>query len=137
MNRKDRRAEEKKRRAAKKREPGYKKLTKQQRIDALIKNGITIKDLEKSYNEGYEKGWQDAIAGTYQICFAAACQALGDLYAYDRNKLYDVLCRMQDHIIDTFTSTEAVQAVYKRFGLELDFEDPTHWVQFDEGEGQI
>lgn len=122
------------RRAANKKKPGWQKLTKDQKMAALIKNGITPKDLENSYNDGYENGRHDAITGTYQVCFAAVCQALGDLYDYDRDKLHEVLCKMQDYIIDTFTSAEAVQAVYKRFGLELDFGDPTHWVQFDDGE---
>ncbi len=35
-------------------------------------------------------------------------------------------------MIDTLTSAEAVQAVYKRLGLTLDFGDPENLVDFND-----
>ena len=63
------------RRAAKKQQPRWQKLSHDQRLAALVKNGITPKDLEKAYSDGR----LDGINGTYKICFAAACLALADL----------------------------------------------------------
>lgn len=34
--------------------------------------------------------------------------------------------------VDCFTSADAVQAVYKRMGLKLDFGDPTNWIELED-----
>lgn len=116
------------RRAAKKQQPRWQKLNHDQRLAALVKNGITPKDLEKAYSDGR----LDGINGTYQICFAAACLALADLHGFGRKRCRNVMEQMQRHVIDTLTSAEAVQAVYKRLGLTLDFGDPENLVDFND-----
>lgn len=113
------------RRAEKKKQPSMmKRLTKEQQMNALLRNGITPSDLDKAYEDGFEQGRKAGLDGTYKICFAATCLALNDLHKFGAKRCCDVLCKMQEYIINTLCSPEAVQAVYKRMGLTLDFGDP-------------
>lgn len=108
-----------------------KRLTKEQQINALLRNGIAPADLEKAYDDGFEEGRKIGLDGTYKICFAAVCLALNDLHQFGAKRCCDVLCKMQDYIIDTLCSPEATQAVYDRMGLELDFGDPK-WITLED-----
>lgn len=120
------------RRAAYKAKPKWQKLSKDQKINALLKNGITPEDLKRSYTDGYDHGREDGINGTYQTAFAAVCLALNEVNGFDAEACCLVLEKAQEHIINTFSSPEAVQKVYKQLGLTLDFGDPISWVQMEE-----
>lgn len=49
-------------------------------------------------------------------------------------RCHRVLHVMQRYIVDCFTSADAVQAVYKRMGLKLDFGDPMNWIELEDNE---
>lgn len=78
------------RRAAKKQQPKWKSMTHDQKIGALLKNGITPKDLDSAYEDGRTAG----INGTYQICFAAVCLALNDIHGFGGKRCHRVLEKM-------------------------------------------
>lgn len=118
------------RRAAKKQQPKWQRMTHDQKLAALVKNGITQKDLDSAYEDGCTAG----INGTYQICFAAVCLALNDIHGFGGKRCHRVLEKMQRYIVDCFTSADAVQAVYKRMGLKLDFGDPLNWIELEDEE---
>lgn len=80
----------------------------------------------------YEDGRTAGINGTYQICFAAVCLALNDIHGFGGKRCHRVLEKMQRYIVDCFTSADAVQAVYKRMGLKLDFGDPLNWIELED-----
>lgn len=105
-------------------------MTHDQKLAALVKNGITQKDLDSAYEDGRTAG----INGTYQICFAAVCLALNDIHGFGGKRCHRVLEKMQRYIVDCFTSADAVQAVYKRMGLKLDFGDPLNWIELEDDE---
>ena len=107
-------------------------MTKDQKIAALIKNGISPADLKTSYDEGYRQGWRQGVDGTYQICFAAVILALRELHNFNQDQLCGVAATMQEHIVHSLTSVEAVQEVYKQTGLILDLLDPTGWLQLED-----
>lgn len=111
------------RRAANKARPAWQRMSHDQKMANLLKQGISPKDLERSYNDGYERGRLVGINGTYAICFAAACLAANDLYGFGRQRCYRLMEAMQSHVIDSLTSTEACDEVFRRMGLELDFGD--------------
>lgn len=116
------------RRAAQKQQPKWQKMTKEQRINALMKNGITPKDLEREYESGRLAG----IDGTYKICFAAACLALQELHGFGRKRCYDVMEAMQRYVIGTLCSAETIDQVYRQMGLTLDFGDMTNWIGMED-----
>lgn len=125
MNRKQRRAQMRvQKQQHKVHKPEYIKLTKEQRMDALCKNGITPKDLEQEYNKGYEAGFMAAGDPVLRSCYAAMCLALNDLHKFGSARCAAVLRAADKHMTETLTNTEAIEEVYKRMKLKLDFKEP-------------
>lgn len=122
MNREQRRQQK---RAAKNqpKKPEYKAMTKQERMDALVRNGITIKDLEKSYADGYNKGFSEACPSTFKTIYAAICLVLNEMHGFGRKRCMDVLNAVDACVIQQLTSVEAIEEVYNRMGLILDFNE--------------
>ena len=108
----------------KQKKPTFRKLTKEQTMEKLLRNGITPKDLEKSYAEGYSAGFSDASPATFKTIYAAVCLALNDKYGFGSKRCKDTLSAIDNYVLYSLTSTEAIQAVYDRMNLELDFNEP-------------
>lgn len=102
-------ANRKQRRAARKAH----RVTIDDRIRAMSKNGITPRDLLKEFERGREDGF----------CQASEL-ALNDLYGYGQKRCFDVLTKVDDYVTNTLVSTEAIEEVYDRMKLELDFGSP-------------
>lgn len=116
------------RRAERKKAPKWEKMSKNQLMTRLTKNGITPKDLETNYNLGVRAG----IDNTYKICFASVCLALNDTHKFGAVRCHKVLERMQHYIINDLTVAEAVHDVYKRMNLRLDLSDPEGWISMED-----
>lgn len=129
MNRAERRrqAREDQREAAEMRASAYARAivrqdaARQKVIDRLSQNGITPKDLEAEYNKGYQAGFMAAGDPVLKSCFAAVCLALDDLYNFKSERCAKVLRAVDEHMTYTLTSEEAIEEVYKRMGLRLEF----------------
>ena len=126
MNRQQRRAQMRaQKRQQKAPKPEYTKLTKEQRINALIKNGITPKDLEKNFADGYDEGYKDASTQAVKAIYAAVCLVLHDEpHGFEKERCADVLRAVENRVLYSLTSEEAIEEVYKRMKLQLDFGDP-------------
>mgnify|MGYP003305624409 CR=1 FL=1 len=116
------------RRAERKQKPKWEKMTQDQLMKHLTKNGITLQDLENNYQQGLHAG----IDGTYQICFAAVCLALNDLHGFGSLRCHRVCERMQHYIINSLTTADAVREVYKRMKLTFDFNNPESWIELED-----
>lgn len=103
--------------------PGYHRLTKQERLDGMVQNGIKPKDLEREYEAGYRQGRLEVTAPVFKTLYAAMCLALNDLHGFGEKRCYDVLCRVDELVTYHLTSEEAKQEVFDRMGLELSFGD--------------
>lgn len=124
MNRKQRRAQMRaQKRQQKAPKPEYLKLTKEQRMDALVKNGITPKDLEQEYNKGFEVGFKAAGDSVLRSCYAAVCLALNDLHKFGSGRCAAVLRATEKHMLETLHSQDAIDEVYKRMKLRVDFKE--------------
>lgn len=119
----------KQRRDATKQKPSYLRTTKEDMMKRLCKNGITPDDLQKEYQKGYEAGFHDSGKPIMRTCYAAACLALNDLHRFSRKRCANVLKRLDWHVTNTLSSQEAIDEVYKRMGLHIDFDDPFERVQ--------
>lgn len=120
MNREQRRAQKKAQKGQPKR-PQYTRMTKEQRMDALVKNGITIKDLEDNFNKGYEAGFAVASGPVIKTCYAAVCLALNEIHGFGMKRCRDVLNLVDAKILYSLTSMEIVEEVLEKIGLQLDF----------------
>ena len=124
MNREQRRAQKKAQRGQPKpKQPQYLRMTKEQRMDALVKNGITIKDLEENYNKGYEAGFSVASGPVIKTCYAAVCLALNELHGFGMKRCKDVLNLVDEKILFSLTSMEAIEEVWQKIGLQIDFNE--------------
>lgn len=126
MNRQQRRAQMKaQKRQQKAPKPKYLSMTKEERMDALVKNGITPKDLEKNFEIGYDAGFKDASTQVVKTVYAAVCLALNDKkYGFGKKRCADVLRAVENHVLYSLSSEEAIEEVYKRMKLQLDFGEP-------------
>lgn len=118
MNRSQRRAQKKPK------IPAYRKLTIEERKEKLIKNGITPEDLKRSYENGYRQGFAEASPSTFKIIYAAVCLVLNAMHGFGMKRCRDVLNAVDACVVDQLTSEEAIEAVYEKIGLEIDFGEP-------------
>lgn len=120
------------RRAAKKaapKQPAWKKLTVEERKAALIKNGISVSDLEKAGKDAYKRGYDDGVTTTYKSIYAALCLALNETMGFGKKRLRDVLQKTDQIVLEQLTSMEAIEEVWNKIGLQLVFDDPFERVQ--------
>lgn len=111
------------RRKAYRDKPAYLRETKEQMEKRLLKNGITPKDLEDNYNKGWSDGFTKAAEPVIQAAYAAVCLALNELYKFGGKRCSDVLNCMDGHMMYSLTSKEAIDEVYKRMRLRIDFKE--------------
>lgn len=121
-----------KRRSERKQAPKWEKMSQDQVMRRLTKNGITPKELEWNYRQGLRAG----IDGTYEICFAAVVLALNDLHGFGRSRCQKVCERMQYYIINSLTTADMVRDAYKRMKLTFDFSSPQSWIELDDDGGR-
>lgn len=129
MNRKERRREKK---ALPKWERG---LNPEERRKKLYQNGITVENIAEEWNKGYKegnyegylKGCEDSL---YRF-FACSCIALNELHGFGSKRCKDFLHLVYEKVLFTMDNQEALQEVYDKIGLELDFtkDDPLLEVQ--------
>lgn len=117
MNRQQRRAQQKA-------VPGYLRGSKEDKIKALLKNGITPQDLEQEYRKGFEAGFKAAAPATFKAIYAAVCLALHDLHGFGRKRCAQVLTTVDGHVLETLTSEELIDDVWSKIGLQLAFNEP-------------
>lgn len=108
------------RRQAAKEQPRWKRtMTREQRMAALVKNGIRPEDVDAARREGYEAGGRDARELDNELMCAALALTLNELHGFGQKRIVRVINRMAEIMMETFTSREIVDQVYDRLGLTL------------------
>lgn len=102
---------------------------KQKKMDELQRNGITLADLQANYDKGFHDGFKKAAEPIVRGCYAGVCLALNDLYGFGHKRCADVLNALDQHITMTLSTVEAIDEVWNRMGLKLDFKDPFERIQ--------
>lgn len=97
--------------------------------DRLSQNGITPEDLEKNYDLGYHKGFSDASEPVIKGCYAAVCLALHDLYGFGKERCKKTLEAIDQHMLMSLTSMDAIEEVWEKVGIWLDFKDAFDRIQ--------
>ena len=112
------------RRAAAKASPNWLPDSQAERVRRLMKQGISPKDLENEYRKGFDAGFAAAGQPMVKTCYAAACLAAHEAYGFGRKRCLRLLRALDKHVLNTLTSVEAIEEVYKKTGLKIDFNDP-------------
>lgn len=111
------------RRAAKKiKRPAYRGMTEEEQLEALFKNGITEKDITKAFEEGYNSGFAHASPSVIKTAYAAVALAAHRQLKFGRERIKKLLREVDDIIVNTLTSEEAIEQVWDETQLHLDFE---------------
>lgn len=102
-------------------------LTPEQRQNALIRNGITPKDLETEYHDGHKAGfYQGYEAGSsfyMRVCYAAAIRAFSKQPDYSVEKGVTFLRQLDELVLREFDTEAATQAAFKEAGIDISFKD--------------
>lgn len=93
------------------------------KMDRLQRNGITVADLKENYDKGWHDGFYESGDMVIRSCYAAICLALNDLYGFGQKRCMAVLNVMDQHLTMTLTSQEAIDEVYNRMGLQIEFQE--------------
>lgn len=108
------------RRKDKKALPRYKRtMTVQQRTAALVRNGITLMDIDEAYQKGVRDGTlQTQERDSFNFC-AAIALALNDLYGFGKKRSTRAINLAAQYMLESFTTLEIIEEAYKRIGLEF------------------
>lgn len=90
----------------------------------IERNGITLEDMKANYHLGWGDGYKAAGEQVVRSCYAAICLALNELHGFGEKRCLAVLRNIDEKIMYSLDSAEAIQQVYDRMGLELDFTTP-------------
>lgn len=112
------------RRNANKSKPAYLRESPEDIKKRMVKNGITPEDLKSNYDKGWHDGFKEAAEPIVKGCFAAICLALNDLHGFGTKRCMDVLNKVDEHLTYTLATDEAIEQVWKRIGLKLEFKEP-------------
>ena len=116
-NRADRRAEKKNR-------PKWQKLTSDQRINAMCKNGITPRDVDDAYAQGRKDAIDHVSEYVMKDCYAAFLLAAHEVFGFGHKRCLSLLRAADERICNSLASDEAVAEVFKTLGVRISFLDP-------------
>lgn len=92
-------------------------------VQRIQRNGITMDDLKENYDIGYKAGFESATGPVIKTCYAAICLALHELYGFGMKRCRDVLNLVDQKILYSLTSAEAIEEVWEKIGLQIDFNE--------------
>lgn len=93
---------------------------------SLVKNGITPEYVDRECEKAKAEGYTAGVEATMGICYAAACLALNDLHGFGHKRCKEFLEAMDYHVVYTLTTFEAMDEVFKRMGLKINFKGMEH-----------
>lgn len=107
------------RRAANKALPAWQRQSKEQKMAALVKNGITPEYVDKECAKHFDAGYRKGAEHTLKMVYAAVCLAANDRFGFGRRRCRDLLLAIDNHVLMSLTSEEAMDEVYERMGLRI------------------
>jgi hypothetical protein len=97
---------------------GWKEKNRYDQVLALQRNGIRQSDLDKAYNDGYEKGYLYASEAFLRKMYAAIAKEL--IEAKNSNEDVFSFIRGVDHRFAVmFDADEEIEEVYRQTGIHL------------------
>lgn len=105
------------RRAAQRNQPAYKRMSHDQLMNAIAKNGLTVDDLKRCKQEGYQQGVESAV----MTCYAAFCLALKEQFGFGRERVLRALKCADEKVVFTLDRYELIDEVFEKIGIKMDF----------------
>ena len=122
------------RRKNKKQLPKWQKLPLDQRINAMCKNGITPRDVDEAYQKGYKEGVDRATDFCLKDAYAAFLLAAHEEFGFGRDRCRRLLYAADEKVATSLSSNEAVEDVFRKVGVSINFYDPQRITETLEGD---
>lgn len=97
--------------------------THQQRIEGLIRNGITPQDVEQEYHTGYDDGYKFAASQIIKCCYAAVILALTDEFGFTPDQCEKALNCVDKRTAWAIDHFELADEVMRKTGLKMEFDE--------------
>ena len=99
------------------------RIAANEQLASIERNGITINDLDRVAQEGYQDGAKQAAEMTMRNVYAAVSLALHELHGFGKERIKKVLNCADQKVMYALTSKELVQQVWDDIGLAITFSD--------------
>lgn len=101
-------------------------------ITAMERNGITIEDVNRAANEGYQQGIARAQEMTMKACYAAMCLALHEKHGFGAKRCREMLKAVDEKIVYALTSEELMDQAFRELDIEINFAEEMPWERITE-----
>ena len=102
-----------------------KRIAENEQIKHIQRNGITIDDLDRAAQRGYQDGAKVGAENTMRNIYAAVALTLHEMYGFGKTRCGKVLNEIDQKVIYALDSKEAIQKVWDDIGLTITFDgDP-------------
>ncbi len=123
------------RRKKKKQQPRWdKRFTSDQRINAMCKNGITPKDVDEAYAKGRSDAIHDVSDYCMKDCYAGFLLAAHEVFGFGHERCLRLLRAADERICNSLASEEAIDEVFEKVGVRIDFYSPERITEVLEGD---
>lgn len=130
MNRKQRRAQAKA-------NPAWMPKSQSERLHRMMKNGITLDDLEAEYKKGFDAGFKASGQPMIKTCYAAACLAAKNEFGFGKQRILRLIQAVDRYVLDSMSSYDAIEDVWKECGIRIDFREPFDRIMEEENNESI
>lgn len=117
MNRQQRRAAK---RAAPKKKPIWHGLTREEKKEALFRNGITTKDLEREYDIGYKQARQELTSFAMQMFYCAAAISAHRLFGFGETRITRLLDDIQQIMTEEIGTEDMIERCRRETGIDIE-----------------
>lgn len=121
------------RRADKKKLSRHQRMTPEQKEKAMSKNGITPKDLQEAYDKGFREGVDHSTDTCMKDAYAAFLLAAHEVFGFGKKRCRRLLYAADINVVNSLASDEAIDEVFKKVGVTINFYDPDRIVETLEG----
>ncbi len=121
------------RRAENKKKSRYQRMTPEQKQIAMMKNGISPKDLQEAYENGYNEGVKRASDYCLKDAYAGFLMAAHDVFGFGRERCRRLLYAADERVVNSLASEESIEEVFKTVGVSINFFDPDRITETLEG----
>ena len=121
------------RRSDKKKMSRFQRMTPEQKYISMVKNGITQKDLDDAYDKGYKAALDHTTSYCLKDAYAAFLLAAHEEFGFGRERCRRLLHAADYRVVNSLASDEAIEEVFKKLGVAINFYDPERIIDILEG----
>lgn len=103
--------------------------SQQQKEAMLFRNGITLDDLEKKYQDGLMEGKELTEQFCFHVIYAAILITMVERHGWNADDVADLLKEIDRQVVICVEDEEIAEEAYEKTGVKLEWADPLERVQ--------